>query len=70
VPVLAVVDQVDAGLALARDHVRHPRAQPALVLRLVREISGRAPLVERDQVLWPRRLPAWLVKIRSGISPT
>jgi hypothetical protein len=35
VPELAVVDEVDAGFALARDHVRYRRAQPAQVFRLV-----------------------------------
>jgi hypothetical protein len=35
VPVLAVVDQVDAGFALPRDHVRHGAAQLAQVFRLV-----------------------------------
>jgi hypothetical protein len=57
VPELTVVDEVDADGALARDHVGHGRAQSAQVLRFVGEISGRG------------RLPAWLVKIRSGISP-
>ena len=40
--VLAVVDKVDAGFALARDNVRDRRAQPGQVLRLVSEIPGRA----------------------------
>ena len=51
VPVLAVVDQVDADVALPGDDVRHRRAQPAQVGRLVGEIPLRPPLVERDQVL-------------------
>ncbi len=54
-PVLAVIDKVDAGRALARDHVRHRRAQPAQVLRLFGEVPRRAQLVERDQVLWSRQ---------------
>jgi hypothetical protein len=38
VPVLAVVDQVDAGLALARDHVGDRGAQPAQVLVLIAKV--------------------------------
>jgi hypothetical protein len=34
-PIFAVVDEVDAGRALARDDVRDRRAQPAQVLGLV-----------------------------------
>jgi hypothetical protein len=55
VAVLAVVDQVDAHLALARDHVRDRRAQVAQVLRLVGELPRRALAVQRNQVLGSRQ---------------
>src|SRR6185437_13806472 len=51
----AVVDQVDAGVALAGDHVGDRRPQAAQVLFLVAEVPGGALLVERDQVLRPRQ---------------
>jgi hypothetical protein len=67
-PVLAVVDEVDAGAALPRDDVRYGGAQPGQVLRLVGEISGRAPLVKCDQVLRPWQAARVAGQDPSGIS--
>lgn len=52
-PEFAVVDQVDAGVPLARDHVGDRCPQPAQVLLLVAEVPGGALLVESDQVFGP-----------------
>jgi hypothetical protein len=49
----AVVDEVDAGVALARYDVCHDGAQPGQVFSLVGEFPCRSLFVERDQVLWP-----------------
>ena len=67
--VLAVVDKVDAGRALARDDVRHRAAQPGQVFSLVSEVPSRPLFVERDQVLWPRQAARVAGPDPSGMSP-
>jgi hypothetical protein len=62
VAVLTVVHEVDAGIALAPDHVGHRGAQLLLIraLRLIGRVVGcllgcGAPRVEADEVLGPRQ---------------
>jgi hypothetical protein len=68
--VLAIVDQIDPGLLLARDYLGDRGAEFLLVFLLVggrtsgeargrvaasgRKVSGRPLVVELDQVLWAR----------------
>ena len=68
-PELAVVDQVDAGIALPRDHVADCRAQFAEILRFVGEVPLRALLVEGDQVLGTWQAARVAGQDRSGMSP-
>jgi hypothetical protein len=65
----AVVDQVDAGVTLAGDHVGDHPAQLAQVLLLVAEVPGWRCSLSAISASGLGRLPAWLVRILSGISP-